>query len=153
MLDSTVIVNPACFTLLSHSQPQHITNNTEVTIVFIGFSLRLYRRRRLCFLWCACWQIMTYGWLMCESTEGTWWKAEDWYSGPQYLGFISWHIGRRKGSGDVERSLQRDKLRHSELASIRPDKDNEIHGNSTALLVFRTGKVARGYGMVTHVWH
>lgn len=58
---------------------------------------------------------------------------------------------KEKGSGDTETSLPRDKLRHSELASIRPDKDNEIHGNSTALLVFRTVKVARGDGLVTHV--
>lgn len=51
----------------------------------------------------------------------------------------------------MEKSLQRDKLRDSELASIRPDRDNEIHGNSAALLVFRTGKVAGGDAGVTHV--
>lgn len=64
---------------------------------------------------------------------------------------INWHIGRRKGNGDVERSLQRGTLRRSELASIRPDKDNEIHGNPTALLVFRTGKVGKRDGLVTRV--
>lgn len=108
-------------------------------------------KRWLCFLQCACEQIMTYDWLMCESTEGTWWKAEDRYSGSQYLGFINWHIGRRKVAGTWRGS--RDKLRHTKWASIHPDKDNDIHGNSTALLVFRMGKVARGDGLVTHVWH
>lgn len=88
---------------------------------------------------------------LCENPQRAHDERQKTDIGSQYLGFISWHIGRRKGSGDTERSLRRDKLRHSELASIRPDKDNEIHGISTALLVFRTGKVARGYGMVTHV--
>lgn len=74
-----------------------ITSNTEVTL--LAFHSASIEGGGCFFLWCACWQIMTYDWLMCESTQGTWWKAEDWFNGSQYLGFINWHTGRRKVAG------------------------------------------------------
>lgn len=61
-------------------------------------------------------------------------------------------LAYRKEKGRV-RNLQSDRLRRGEWASVYPDKDNEIHGNSTALLVFGIGKAARGDGVVTHVRH